>query len=245
MRSLSRLVKWQDIRLDSSAYSYADSVGAKNAPEGSPKPARTSAEKEREKVLSQAWAQGRVAVNAARLMAEEIRSEAELLAKAELEKARRAGYEAGFASGMEEAGRQQRQALDELLGLIASIERHREGLLRLHEEELRTLALAIAKKVIDEKLTMDDAAFMRLFQKAVQNFSGQQWLKLTVSDYEAPFATAHAQMLLSMADGAQRIEIITLEGVPKGTCVVETPEGIVDASVDVQMDCLRKAMESA
>jgi flagellar biosynthesis/type III secretory pathway protein FliH len=44
-----------------------------------------------------------------------------------------------------------------------------------------------------------------------------------------------------MIQGAKHIEIVGLPQAPAGTCILETPTGIVDASLDTQMDKIKEA----
>ena len=76
----------------------------------------------------------------------------------------------------------------------------------------------------------------------MKHYNGQERLKVIVSEYEAEFMTSNADTLLKMTRGAKDIEIQVLENAPRGTCIVETPLSIVDASVETQFNRLKDSM---
>ncbi len=246
---MSRLVKFRDVNLDNQDYFYT----VTNVQEPNQKPTykagfdeqMTAAKAQAEIILAQAGTEARSLIAVAQNVSREIRAFATGKAHAEVQKATESGYEAGYRCGMEEVAQQQKAALDELENLMKRLESQKSALLLENEEQIKELALGIAKKVIDEKLSANDKTFLNIFNKAVKNFSAQEWVKVTVSDHDVQFATSNSQLLMSMVKGARDIEIVILEGAPKGTCIVETAEGIADASVYTQINNLKKAFTGA
>ncbi|HBR32909.1 MAG TPA: hypothetical protein DD733_12600 [Clostridiales bacterium] len=81
--------------------------------------------------------------------------------------------------------------------------------------------------------------FLDIYEKAVKDIVAQKWVRLSVSDSDAVFATSHSDQLLGMVSGAERINIKVLDNAPKGSCIVETAEKIVDSGIDTQLSFLK------
>jgi len=173
--------------------------------------------------------------------AENILSNTRNQAKELLEQARKQGYEEGKKSALECAHLEIGEAVSEISALLHSLEEQKSGMLRNYEGKIRDLAIHIAKKVIQTELDNNNETFLNIYKSAVQELRDQEWIRLSVSDLQVQFATENADTLMSLAKGAKHIEIVGLPEAPSGTCIVETPDGIVDASLDTQMDKIKEA----
>lgn len=177
----------------------------------------------------------------ARAQAEDILSNTRRQAQDLLEEARKQGYEEGKKRAFEFAHLEIGEAVSEISALLHSLEEQKAGMLRNYEGKIRDLAIHIAKKVIQTELDNNNETFLNIYRSAVQELRDQEWIRLSVSDLQVQFATENADTLMSLAKGAKHIEIVGLPEAPSGTCIVETPDGIVDASLDTQMDKIKEA----
>ncbi len=198
-----------------------------------------------EKILANARFDARRIIKNANDFAANIVEKASGKVKAEREKARLSGYEEGLAQARQETQASCMQALNELAALVKSVETEKIAILTAQEQKLKELSLAIAEKIIGSEMESNNDLFISLFKNAVKDISGSQWIKVMVSEYEVDFATAYADLLLSMVKDAKEIRIIALENAPRGTLLVETRHSIIDAGVDTQMKRLRRAFNSS
>jgi flagellar assembly protein FliH len=159
--------------------------------------------------------------------------------------ARREGYDEGYHQGRSQADAECGEACVQIDQLLKSLDAGRQELFRRHEQELMTLAVEIARKVIYERLERDDETFVRIFRKAVEGLSGQRFVRLRLSWREYEFATAHADYLRSMIHDAEKLEIRLDESAPPGTLVVDTEESRIDASADRQLEIIGQALAGA
>lgn len=180
----------------------------------------------------------------AQIIANKIRTYAIKSAREEYLNARNKGYETGYAECLADAGRKNSEVLAELKEILHTVSAEKEALLTNYEIHIRDLSLAIAKKVIGEVVQQDDRIFLNLYKKAVEDFTGKQWIKVIVSDQDATFATENSKLLLSMVKGCKHIQIEPLKGAPKGTCVVESPAGTADSGVETQLAKIESALLS-
>ena len=97
----------------------------------------------------------------------------------------------------------------------------------------QALSLEIAQKVLDEAV-INDANLMRpLVQKAVASVKNAEWISVEVSA-RLPGLVEELKTLLTGRPDLPRLDVTAAE-LPPGGCVVHTPEGMVDASVDTQL----------
>lgn len=201
--------------------------------------------KKNTEVIWQARAKAQKIIENANDFAKKIIQNATQKAQKEFERAQKIGYENGYLMGKEKGQAELKEALNEFLMLNCALEKERENILCKYEDELKELALDIAKKVINTELEKDESLFISLYNDAVKQHSEQKWLKVTVSEYEAEFATSNAELLLSMVKGAEDIKFSILANAPRGTCIVETPLSITDTSVQTQLHKLRESFINA
>lgn len=166
-----------------------------------------SAKNEREKIMAQAQA------DAGRLR----------------EEARQAGYQ----EALDQTKQQIQGRLAELDRLMEQLQRDQDQFLRQYQEGLSALSLEIAQKVLDEAV-INDASLMRpLVQKAVASVKNAEWISVEVSA-RLPGLVEELKTLLTGRPDLPRLDVTAAE-LPPGGCVVHTPEGMVDASVDTQL----------
>lgn|GEM_PF-3371790 len=202
-------------------------------------------QKKNTEALSQARAKAQKIIENANEFAKKIIQNATQKAQKEYEHAQKIGFENGFLEGKQKAENEMKAAMEELITLNAAMEEERKTIICKYEEELKELALDIAKKVINTELEKNDSLFISLYNNAVKQHSEQKWLKVTVSQFEAEFATSNAELLLSMVKGAQDIKFSILANAPRGTCIVETPLSITDTSVQTQLHKLEESFLNA
>lgn len=191
--------------------------------------------------VDDAAAQADRIIEYARMQAAKIISDAGTQAKLMMEQAKKQGYQDGERGGLETAHLEIGEAVNEISALLHSLEEQKAGMLKEYEGKIRDLAIHIAKKVIQTEMDQNSDTLLNIYKSAVQELRDQEWIRLSVSDLQVQFATENADMLMSLAKGAKHIEIVGMPEAPKGTCIVETPDGIIDASLETQMDKIKEA----
>lgn len=241
MRLLSSVLKCVDIIVENYGYSFER---VQKTARDEPLEILSNAVAEKEKIVNAAQADARKIIENANNLARIIVENASGKAKKEVDRARKTGHEEGFNKGREEADKIIFSKLQQFESLMGEIEKEKSSILDEFEDSLKDLALLAAKKIINTELETDDEAFITLFESAVSEFNEQEWIKVVVSDCEADFVTSNAKRLMSMVRGAKDIKISSIEGAPRGTCVVETSLSIVDTGVATQLDRLKIAFDN-
>lgn len=198
--------------------------------------------KRKEEILCQARIKSQQLIQNAVACAADILNDAKKKAQEEFVLAQNAGFEEGLRQGKEAAEMKIMKPYNDLRLLINSIEEKKVEIFNDYENELKELALSVAKKVIDINLEKDDSLFLNIFNNAVKEYKKLEWVKVTVSGYESSVAVTRTDKLLELAKGATDIDIKIFEDAPRGTCIIETPHSIVDASVDTQLQRIKNIL---
>jgi type III secretion protein L len=189
---------------------------------------RRSIDTQREQLLEAARAE-------ARALLEQARQEADRLLEAARIEAERAREEAC------EAGRRQ-----------AALEWHRQQtgnvidkaqMLRNMHEKLATIVTAAVERIVHTE--QREALYQRALRSVQGLARGASTLALRVNAADYEHARAAIESLESLQAQGLRIEVSVDPALPPGGCVFESEVGILDASLQTQLDGLRAAMDRA
>jgi flagellar assembly protein FliH len=160
---------------------------------------------------------------------------------------RQGAWQEGYREGREEAQRE----LDALISAQAQDAKRVFKRLEAYGQDLRQqlldsvlgLSFSIAEKIINEELKKDDTVYVGIAKRAIQalNASSKFALHVSRSEYER-FFKAGAQWMQEDI-GCAPFTVICDPAMEEGGCLVESEEGVVDASVNGQMDKLRRILE--
>ena len=116
----------------------------------------------------------------------------------------------------------------------------REGMLLQVKEELLDLCIAVAEKVVRVSLKSSSDVIVRMIQAATERMKRQEWVHIYISGCDTR-GSAQISPALTTTLGAlsQHVKIVPMGDEEDGTCIIETPEEIIDASVSTQMSNIR------
>jgi len=203
-------------------------------------------------VVQYAQLQAELILKQAREEAETLVEQARANAKAEQEQiragARDEGYREGYAQGigkaMEDAQRDKEAVAarmeKEVQAFLEKADMAREEVLLQARDELLDLCIAVAEKVVRVSLKSSSEVIVRMIQTATERLKRQEWVHIYISGCDTK-GVAQISPALTTALGAlsQHVKIIPMGDDEGGTCIVETPEEIIDASVSTQMTNIR------
>lgn len=172
----------------------------------------------------------------------------EIAKRSAREEAFNRGYAEGMAQAMQE-GREEceRMALEQIKGIEGFLEaaaRARDKMLDDSREELKDLAVAVAEKIIHVSLKNSSDIILRMVDAATDTHKRCEWAHVYVADcdvggkaYTVPELTA------ALSHIADRVRVIPMPDEESGTCIVELPDVIYDASVSTQLENIREVLD--
>jgi flagellar assembly protein FliH len=148
------------------------------------------------------------------------------------------GYAQGERAGVE-AGNRRGDAMVRRLGeTLEELASLRQTLLRQSERQLVQLALALARRIVRREIASDEELLTALARVALDRLgdAGQATIRLHPDDFGRVAARGAEQW------AASHVTVVADPGVSRGGCLVESPFGFVDATIDAQFQELARAL---
>lgn len=153
-----------------------------------------------------------------------------------MESSKQKGFEVGYSAGLEQGRAEgRRRAAEEAQPALRELERLGCGLEELYaqeEPEPERKILELARRLAELALAADDEAYLALFAKAARHFGRAAEATLHAGGRGGALARENPERFRRLLDGLERFEVVAEGG--NGRCVLETPEGSVDASLETQ-----------
>ncbi len=193
-----------------------------------------------------------IELSEARRQAEELLEEARAEAERIREEARREGFVGGWDEGKQEGmaeamkemqkviAEQRQAAKEELTEALERIEQAKNRCLQHYLEQLKDCSFAVAEKVIHTSLETSGDIIRRMIVFETEKLKKTAWLKIYMEkmDYDMMMNT-DADLVAELSKVSDNIKFIVMEKEQRGSCIIETPEEILDIGVETQMENIR------
>ncbi len=212
-------------------------------------------EPKQETPVHYAQLQAELILNQAREEAQQILDQARETAMREQEEIRagardegyREGYAQGIAKAMDDSVRDREATAarleKEVQSFLEKASLAREEMLLQSRDELLELCLSIAEKVVRVSLRSSSEVIVRMIQTATERMKRQEWVHIYISGCDTrQLAQISPALTSTLGALSQHIKVVPMGDDESGTCIVETPEEIVDASVSTQMSNIRDVL---
>lgn len=208
-----------------------------------------------EQALSLAQAQADELIRNARAQAERIIEEAKQAAEAEVarihQQASEEGYNQGYVEGQrkgeEEASAATRKAAQES---VETVQRFLTQANNMRDEkidklsgELLDVAVAVAEKVVHVSLKSSEEIIKRMIIAATEKMKRREWVQIYVADCDVKgVAQSDPSLTAALSCLSDHIKIVPMRDAETGTCIVEMPDEIIDASASTQLENIRSVI---
>lgn len=228
------------------------------APEQAEEAAEAEAEPEPEETPeSLAQIYGGEVIREAQEKAEQILREAQeeaALLKAEAEQAGyEEGYQKGYDEGYRKSGVEMRDKMDaecqayleEIREIVSAVGDAKEEILQQYKQDLKNIAIAIGEKVIQISLKSSGSVIEKMILAATDKLKTKEWAKLYISRADAELLVrGDRDILRIMARLSDNLKVIAMENEKPGTCIIELPDEIIDASASTQVENIKEILRS-
>ncbi len=207
-------------------------------------------------VLAEAEEQAASIIKEAMDTAERVKKDAFVEAGAAASEAQQTGYNEGFERGHQEGYAQALETatreleeknhslLEEISRAIAELDRQKTDYIRMYNEEMKDLVIAIAEKVINVSLKSSGEIIRRMILNAVENGRNKEWAKIYISEYDANIMVHEdSDILDALRQVSDNIKIEVMENGEPGDLLVEYPNQVIDAGVATQIKNIKQIMD--
>jgi flagellar assembly protein FliH len=209
----------------------------------------------REAILSDAR------LEAERLMMEAMTRSAETMAQAEqaqastmleLEKEkgriladlREQAYQDGFNEGKQAGEQQAAQYVTEALTKLNEIAVAFPTAVKKNEERLVTLALEIAKKIIQDEIAIQPELVQRTVETSLKRVSDLEQVVVKVNPLDLDLILPKQETFKQIVPDVQNFSIEGSHTIPRGGCVIETNSGSINATLNAQLSIIEEMFKN-
>ncbi|MGI6727445.1 MAG: FliH/SctL family protein [Anaerovoracaceae bacterium] len=155
------------------------------------------------------------------------------------------GYQEGYAKGLSEgtqnAGAKAEAGLKEIQDLIQSIQTEKQAAFERQEKELIRIAFEIAKKIMRQQVQIDENVIPDMLKELIHD--EQEHVKIYLSEYQKTLDLYIDKNVLQKINNlSKNTNVIMVQG--EDVIKVETENGIIDLSLNVQLDKLEEAISN-
>lgn len=199
----------------------------------------SDAKKEYERIIKEAKAEATEIIEEAKVQSEEYIEDAYSKSTKIIKEARQNGYQEGYNEG--------KKISDELIKEANQYKNQyyiqREEILKETEGDVVTLVLDICDKVFNDFVENNKESVLSIISKGINSLNGREKLVIRVSIEDYDFVEMYKDRILVMANLVEEIEIKADNSLNSGGCVIETSKGNVDASMETQLNEIRKLLK--
>lgn len=200
---------------------------------------------ERDRILEEAHQQAETMIAEARSAAMHYLRQAENDNAIAAEKARKAGYTDGFASGKKESLAKCETYLKAAAGFLDEINSRKEAYYISNREEMKETVLELVKKITLQEIKTDPTIIEGIIAQAAKNFRNSDYVKISLANGEvAQKLRTDANFVKELIPFIPDIEIEVLNEAEDNTVILDNGSEIIDASVPTQLDFLREIVKN-
>lgn len=164
------------------------------------------------------------------------------------------GFRTGYAEGISHASAEtqtQRTAQATQLGtdiahFLEKASLAQDEFLSQSQSELRDLSIAIAEKIVRVSLKNSGEILARMISRSTEKLSRKEWVHIYIAGCDAKsFAQVSPRLTAALSALSDQVKIVPLADEESGTCMIEMPDEIIDASVSTQFSNIRDLLSDS
>ena len=160
-------------------------------------------------------------------------------AREEAEKLREEAAKQGYRQALEEKQQEISSQLAELNALMQTLQQRQEAFFETYQNGLTTLSIEIAQKVLGSLIREQETLLLPLVEQAMATVKNEEWITVQVSERMPVLVDYLKRDLLATGNAEGRTVEVQAADLPEGSCLIQTPEGVLDASVQTQLENLK------
>lgn len=160
-------------------------------------------------------------------------------AQSEAENIKKQAYTEGYNAGASRKAADIDEALQSLNQAVVQLTEAQERYFAKYSAALKFLACEIAGKIICRRIEDDDSAVADMVLQAVESVKDVEWVTVEISEKLTKACPMLEREFQKVRPGRPRVEVKKAD-CDKLTVILRTPDGVLDASVPVQLDNLNE-----
>ncbi len=161
-------------------------------------------------------------------------------AQEEAENIKKSAFEEGYRKGLEEA----KEDLDEFRKQFSGFMSAKKDVFEYIAPDILEISVDIAKKIIKKEVESDPQVLINTIIDVLKTVSkSEPKINIRVKPQAVQFIKDTLPNITYQYGIEAKINIISDPSIEDGGCIFQTNNGIVDASIDTQLEIIKKALE--
>lgn len=194
-------------------------------------------EQVRDQIIAQATAESTRLIEEGHAKAHAEYQAAIVRASEQIERDRQAACAQGHQQALAQTTQDITNCIHNIEQTLAQLESAQASFITGYEQDLKWTALEIAQKILVDTITADDTRLVPLVMAAVNSVSSAPWMSVEISEHMTGLLT-QLQQKLQDSSISDRVSIRLIDA-PLDTCIIETPDKFLDASITQQLENLK------
>ena len=153
------------------------------------------------------------------------------------------GHEEGLAKAREEMERELKDSTAKAEHVMQTAKEAMKEYVVQAEHEIVTIAMEVVEKILPQHFIDVPQAVLPLVRETIKRVSDQKEIIIRVApDCYDVVLMARDEFRAMLEGGSSQLEVKTDESLKPGDCVLETPNGSVDARLSTQLGLIEKAV---
>ncbi len=155
------------------------------------------------------------------------------------------GYEEGKIDVLQKLAEQNQVKLEELSDMIEKVEEEKEEIINRYENGLSKLAIDIAEKIIKQKIDSKSNVISSIIKNVIKDYRNVEWVKVYISNKDDVISVqADKDLLKELRTISNDVKFEVTEDLEEGSAIVETPDSVVDAGINTQLNNFKEMVLS-
>lgn len=206
---------------------------------------------EKEKIIDEALAKAKEIIDSANDYKKEIQSTIIKDAEEAKEKGYKKGYDEGIIKGTSfgkkngfdtaqaEVKSQNEELVSELCKQIYLVEESKDEIIKKFQNDIIKLSINIAEKITRTKISKDESIVKNILLNAISDYKNVAWMKIYLSSNDYITISTDKSIIEKMSSISEQVKLEVTNDAEDGDILIETPETLVDAGINTQIENLK------
>jgi flagellar assembly protein FliH len=153
------------------------------------------------------------------------------------------GYNRGLLDGTAKARKRAEEGLAEIDEMIKALKEERVNIRKKHESDILLIAFELAKKIMKQQILVEEDAVLSMLEEILyeQEQANEAGVKIYLSEYSKTLDAAMDKNIANkVRNKIKNARVIMIKG--NDTIMIESENGVIDASLPLQIKQLQDAM---
>lgn len=163
-----------------------------------------------------------------------------------LQQGQKEGYAKAYEEHQQELKEETAMFLITFRDMIQAYEQEKNMLIDENIDQIKDISVAVAEKVIQVGLKSSGEVIKKMIVSATEKLKRKEWVKIYISKADSSmFVEANTDLAKALVHLSDNLKIVAMENGAPGTCIIELPDQIIDASANTQLENIRSILKGA